>query len=119
MVSRMMEPSFNRPSRVRGAARHSSPQPAGAPAGWHGQVRLPVRRATSDTGTSTCPCHPETFARGGFFVIALLLALASPVAAQDKKGGKTAAAEAEYYKVIEIPIPESLTLEVGALECMP
>jgi glucose/arabinose dehydrogenase len=42
-----------------------------------------------------------------------------PLSAQEKKGGKTAAAEADYYKLIEIPIPENITLEVGAMECMP
>src|SRR4051812_1190846 len=41
-------------------------------------------------------------AAGTALGIALLLSLTAPLSAQEKKGGKTAAAEAEYYKLIEI-----------------
>src|SRR5215213_3894113 len=49
---------------------------------------------------------------------ALLLLFQAPLSAQQKKGAQ-ATAEAEYYKLIEIPVPENITLEVGGLEMLP
>src|SRR5688572_13810877 len=101
-------PSFPPPvlrGRVRegvAASDHRSPEPPPPPSPGVPEEGVRERRA-------------RAWATG----VALLLALASPLAAQEKKGGKTAAAEAEYYKLIEIPVPENITLEVGALECMP
>src|SRR5438045_7238397 len=51
-------------------------------------------------------------------LIALLLAAVFPSEAANKKSGASSA-EAEYYKMTTIPIPQGVVLEAGALQVLP
>lgn len=47
------------------------------------------------------------------------LLLPAPAPAQDGTPAADAPKESDYYKIVEFPIPENITLEVGGLEFMP
>ncbi|MDB6029867.1 MAG: hypothetical protein JWM16_205 [Verrucomicrobiales bacterium] len=54
-----------------------------------------------------------------FPALALAVALAAPVHAASGKKSDSTDAEAEFYKITTIPIPEGVVLEAGALQILP